>query len=265
VSDSPTMGAYLRAARRRRRVSIERAAEDTKIRPDFLMRMESDEFDFLSPTYVRGFLKTYARYLRVESEPLMEDFDRRFGGGRIDTAQIIALERRGRKAPRERRKLSSWTVAALIAAGCLAVLAAIGLAQGTGDEPPRRERGAVAGRESPEPEESPSPTPSPSPSPSVTPSPSPTDALAAAEGIETEITAVSGSCWVSVVADGTEVTPPGGITLAIGDELTFRAEEDMDIRFGNANAVDVTVNGQKLGDLGGVVVDLNLPEDLGIR
>ena len=65
------MGAYLRAARSRRRVSIDRAAEQTRIRADFLMRMESDEFDFLAPAYVRGFLKTYARFLRVEPERLV--------------------------------------------------------------------------------------------------------------------------------------------------------------------------------------------------
>ena len=60
--DNPSsMGAYLRAARRRRRVSIERAAEETRIKADFLMRMESDEFDFLAPAYVRGFLRTYGR------------------------------------------------------------------------------------------------------------------------------------------------------------------------------------------------------------
>ena len=64
------MGAYLRAARRRRRISIDRAAEDTKIRADFLMRMESDEFDFLAPAYVRSFLKTYARFLRLDPGPL---------------------------------------------------------------------------------------------------------------------------------------------------------------------------------------------------
>jgi cytoskeleton protein RodZ len=259
VSDSPTMGAYLRAARRKRRVSIERAAEDTKIRPDFLMRMESDEFDFLSPTYVRGFLKTYARYLRVEAEPLIEDFDRRFGGGRVDTAQIIALERRGGKAPRDRPRLSSWTVAAVVAAGCLALLAAIGLAQGTDDERPRNQ-GPVAADESPTPKESPTPSPTPSPSPS----PTPTDAIATTEGIETEIVAVSGSCWIEVTADGKVLTPAGGITLAVGDELTFRAEREMDIRFGNANAVEVTVNGQPT-ELEGTVVELHLPQESTIR
>ena len=51
-------------------MSIERCAEETRIRADFLMRMESDEFDFLAPAYVRGFLKSYAYFLRVKPEPL---------------------------------------------------------------------------------------------------------------------------------------------------------------------------------------------------
>src|SRR5688572_31869101 len=89
------MGDYLRAARRRRRVSIERAAEDTKIQAKFLMQMESDEFDFMAAAYVRGFLRTYARYLRVEPDPLIKEFDRRFGY-RVDTAQIMAAQRRSR-------------------------------------------------------------------------------------------------------------------------------------------------------------------------
>src|SRR5919112_2159746 len=89
VTEPRTIGDFLRAARRKRRVSIERAAEETRIRADYLMRMESDEFDFLAPAYVRGFLKTYARFLRLNAEPLLEDFDRRFGSGRFETQQII--------------------------------------------------------------------------------------------------------------------------------------------------------------------------------
>src|SRR3989337_168849 len=85
VTESASTGALLRTARRKRRVSIERAAEETRIRADFLMRMESDEFDFLAPAYVRGFLKTYARFLRVDPDPLLEQFDRRYGS-RIDTS-----------------------------------------------------------------------------------------------------------------------------------------------------------------------------------
>src|ERR671915_477803 len=99
------MGAYLRAARRKRRVSIERAADDTRIRADFLMRMESDEFDFLAPAYVRGFLKTYARFLRVDPEPLLQEFDHKYGTGRVNTAQILAHDRSS-SVPKERRPMN---------------------------------------------------------------------------------------------------------------------------------------------------------------
>src|SRR5687767_11855420 len=129
------MGAYLRAARRRRRVSIDRAAEQTRIRADFLMRMESDEFDFLAPAYVRGFLKNYARFLRVDPEPLLEEFDARWGGGRFDTGQLVTIDRRNKQtAPRERRHISNWTIAALVAGVLLVLFATVGLIVGPEEE-----------------------------------------------------------------------------------------------------------------------------------
>ncbi len=146
MTDPKTMGAYLRFARRKRRISIERAAEQTRIRPDFLMRMESDEFDFLAPAYVRGFLKTYARFLRVDPGPLLEEFDHRYGG-RIDTSQIVALERHGRRNSPPRRKLAgSWTVAAAVAAAFLMILGVVGLVAGDDEEVPRPQ---WSGRERP--------------------------------------------------------------------------------------------------------------------
>src|SRR5918998_127408 len=127
VTQSRTAGEFLRAARRRRRVSIERAAEETRIRADYLMRMESDEFDFLAPAYVRGFLRSYARFLGVDPAPLLDDFDRRYGTGRTDTGQIAALDRRARSAPRQRRSASRWSIAAWVAALALLGLGVVGL------------------------------------------------------------------------------------------------------------------------------------------
>src|ERR687891_8416 len=249
------MGAYLRSARRKRRVGIERAAEETRIRADFLMRMESDEFDFLAPAYVRGFLKTYARFLRVDPDPLMEEFDRRFGA-RVDTAQMIALEKHGRRTKLERPKLSSnWTVAAVFAGFVLLVLAVIGLVSEPDDNEPA---GNVASQE----EQTPTPETSITTTTTATPSPTPTDIediIAAADTIELEIVASTGRCWTTVTADGEEVFTG---TLEIGQSETFTADEKMDVVLGNAGGVELTVNGQDIGSPGGTVVNFSLPQDV---
>ena len=251
VNESPTtIGAYLRAARRKRRIGMERAAEETRIRQDYLMRMESDEFDFLAPAYVRGFLKTYARFLRVNPDPLLEEFDRRFGG-RIDTSQIVALERHGkRNSPPPRRLSSSWTVAAVVAAGFLFLLGVIGFV--LGDDDPPRERAAT--------EASPSPSPEPKPSPTATPrDQEETPALAIEDGIELEIIA-NQDCWTMVASDGGQ---PSTQTILAGESMTFTAEESLFVRLGFPDGVELVVNGQNIGSPGGVdPVNLTFPDDL---
>ena len=251
MTETPSMGAYLRAARRRRRVSIERAAEDTRIRPDSLMRMESDEFDFLSPTYVRGFLKTYSRFLRVDPDPLLQEFDRRFGI-RIDTGPIVALERGGRRRPPREKPISSWAIASVAAAVVLVVLAAIGIAQGDKEKPEREPRLV---------QESPTPTPTPTPTATPTPTPeTPEDAFAFTDGIELEIVAANADCWVDVTADGANVFSE---TMVMGESQTFTAEEDMDIVLGYAAGVELIVNGQNIGSPGiEDVFTFSLPDDI---
>lgn len=246
------MGSYLRAARRRRRVSIERAAEETRIRADYLMRMESDEFDFLAPAYVRGFIKTYARFLRINADPLLDEFDRKHGVSRFETQQIVALERHGKQhMPKEPRLSRSWSVAAVIAAGALFALAVVGLLSPEEEPSPRTQIAAE--------EES---TPTPSPSLTATPTtPSPEDsALASAEGVELEIVASQADCWVLVSADGGE---PVTQTLVLGESETFTAEDELFVRLGYPQGVELIVNGQNIGTPDGIEpINLTFPDDL---
>lgn len=250
----PTIGAYLRAARRKRRVSIERAAEETRIRPDFLMRMESDEFDFLAPAYVRGFLRSYARYLRLKEDAFVEEFDRRFGPARMDTSQITAMERRQKRAPREPRRVNSWTAAGVFAALFLFLLAVVGLLTGDEDEPERRSSLAQV---------SPSPTTSPTlltPTVSPSPSASPSAQVALEDGITFEVTAATAECWVDVTADGTKVFSD---TLAVGQTETFEAAEGMTIILGFPSGVEMSINGRPITSPDSSdPLTIKLPEDL---
>lgn len=254
MTDAGTIGAYLRGIRRRRRISIERAAEDTKIRAAFLMRMESDEFDFLAPAYVRGFLRSYARYLRVDPEPLIEEFEARYGGGRVDSSQMMALQRREKAVPREHRRLNSWVVAGAAAAIILVILGVVGVASAPDrGEPPESALSAAT----------PSPDPGPSATPPATASPADTAGdVAAADGIELVVDATGADSWLEVYADGRSV-PLYYDTLAQGSTMTFDADERMHIRLGYPAGVELTINGNDVGSPGGEdPVELTFPDDL---
>jgi cytoskeleton protein RodZ len=259
------MGAYLRDARRRRRVSIDRAAEQTRIRPDYLMRMESDEFDFLAPAYVRGFLRTYARFLRVNEDPLVAEFDRKYGRGKTDTSSITALNDRARRVPRQRRPLNSWTVAALLAAFTLVSLAVVGVISDQREPNPARDRTA---QEQPSAEPSQTPDDEPDEEPEATPTePSKPEeeetTLALEDGLQVQLVAKRARCWIEVTSDG-ELVTPGGITLEVGDRSeTFTADDNMEIVLGYAEGVNLIVNGRNLGPPGGPdAVVVSLPEDV---
>jgi transcriptional regulator with XRE-family HTH domain len=61
----------LEQARVNRGVSLEEAAQATRIRRDYLEKLESDDHSTMpEPIYVRGFIKTYANYLGLDGDRL---------------------------------------------------------------------------------------------------------------------------------------------------------------------------------------------------
>lgn len=70
-----TIGERLEEARKKKGISIREAAEATKIRGDYLSKFESNQFDInLTELYVRGFLRTYATYLKVPADRILNDY-----------------------------------------------------------------------------------------------------------------------------------------------------------------------------------------------
>jgi transcriptional regulator with XRE-family HTH domain len=70
-----SIGERLEEARKRKGISLREAAEATKIRSDYLGEMEQNKFDFELPEiYKRGFIKNYARFLKLDPEKILIDY-----------------------------------------------------------------------------------------------------------------------------------------------------------------------------------------------
>jgi transcriptional regulator with XRE-family HTH domain len=70
-----TIGERLEEARKKKGISIREAAEATKIRGDYLQKFESNHFDIgLTEIYTRGFLRTYANFLQLPADRILNDY-----------------------------------------------------------------------------------------------------------------------------------------------------------------------------------------------
>jgi cytoskeleton protein RodZ len=68
-AERPRIGHLLERARLDRSVSLEEAEQATRIRRDYLEKLESDDHSTMpEPIYVRGFVKAYANYLGLDED-----------------------------------------------------------------------------------------------------------------------------------------------------------------------------------------------------
>jgi len=61
-----SLGAILKEAREKTKISIDRIADETRISKKYLEALENEEFSKLSrEAYLKGFLRTYCNYLHL--------------------------------------------------------------------------------------------------------------------------------------------------------------------------------------------------------
>jgi hypothetical protein len=137
------IGRALRSAREHRGKSLDEAGRDTRVRTDYLDALEREAFDTLgSDVYVRGFLRSYAKYLGLNHEKVVGAYERVYGRPKPAPAPV---ERAATVAPTEalvltERKRPNWLLAASAALVVLAAAAAIGLiGRGSDAVPPSAE------------------------------------------------------------------------------------------------------------------------------
>jgi cytoskeletal protein RodZ len=76
---------YLKEAREKKGVSLEEAADETKIKSSYLRAIEDGRFSSLpSRSYVVGFIKTYAQYLGLSQEKVFAFLRREYGEEKLE-------------------------------------------------------------------------------------------------------------------------------------------------------------------------------------
>ncbi len=71
-----TIGSILRRQREKKKLNLEKIAEELKIRPQYLEALEKDQFDLLpGKLYQRSFLKAYAQFLNLNQDHILKMFE----------------------------------------------------------------------------------------------------------------------------------------------------------------------------------------------
>lgn len=232
------IGATLREARVRKRLTLQQVEEDTKIRTKYLQALEDEDFDVLpGRAYAKGFLGSYASYLGLDPQTMLDEFNSRHGTEDDPLQGPSALRR-----PARSRKTSGLVFFAIVAVLVLATVYLLGLRGGGEEEaPPKVVPSAL----------SPSPTTPLSPSP-LSPSPSPSNTQT-----EVSVEVVGPPCYYELFVGSLDGEARYADTAPSGDTQVVTTKKTVYIRVGGDPAsLAVRIDGKKArtsGDASGVV------------
>jgi helix-turn-helix protein len=132
------IGEVLKRTRTRQKIDIRTVEQQTKIRIKYLRALENEEWDVLpGPAYAKGFLRTYAHYLGLDGDALVDEYRRTVEAAPAADRPYLfgepVLERRLRPGGEPRRRWSARASAiAALGAAAVAVLVILAL---TSDSP----------------------------------------------------------------------------------------------------------------------------------
>jgi cytoskeletal protein RodZ len=239
----PALGERFRAAREARGLSLSDVAEQIRIRSVYLAAIEDENWNAIgAPVYIRGFVRTYARFLGIDPEEVVSEFNAAAAAqAPVPTPAPEAApppDRVSAESAQSRNLSYMIWVASAVAVMLIAFIVY--------QEMLLRQRAPRLAAASPAPVASALPSNAPGAASSLR-SPAPP---AAPNSLEIRLSAPS---WVRVVVDG-NVSMEG--TFPAGTVKQFHGKVAQ-LRIGNAGGVAVRVDGKDVGKLGasGDVID----------
>jgi cytoskeletal protein RodZ len=230
-----SVGETLSSARRSLGLSLDDVSADTRIRASVIASIEADDFHLCGgAVYARGHIRSIARVVGVDAEPLIKEFD---ADHQVELPPVAATVAPQPTDPdllsRADHRRPNWTAAMAVTLAAICVFALIGLFisnKGGGKGHPHtaaQGKGQVAQTQ---------PTSSPPPT-SVAEVP--------ASKVTMLIRAVRGTSWLQVSRHNGQVMFSS--LIHSGESKLFSAKSGLTFVIGNAPAVDVVVNGHDLG------------------
>lgn len=245
---SASFGDWLRRQREMREITLRDIADRTKISLRYLKAMEDNRFDLLpAPIFAKGFLKEYARYVGLSPDEVVNHY--------LAVQQQEMPEQEARKdqasRPHRGQPVQSWTWGLILVLAVVALLALIVFLVWYAD---RRSRRLGDG--------TPPGIAAPAEPAAVPPATSQPGKSSAPLEVTLDFTA---TCWVEVTVDG---KPFVSEVRVQGESLPVEAQRGIDLKLGDAGAVEMQVNGYpyplngKAGEVRELHVDLETVHQL---
>jgi cytoskeleton protein RodZ len=225
-----SVGELLRLEREAQGKTIEDVAKVTKMSPLTISALEEDRFSALpAPVYVKGHLRTYARFLGLPEHEVIEKymrFTQQQEHEELDEWDAVELELHEEKQRAGRR----WVWVAVAVAAVVVFIVVWSIAS---------QRDVVQGGSA------------------QTGVPVATDPAAEAgvpdtliEWNKLELTVKARErTWIQVTVDGASL-PVADFHLEAGEERTYDADKYFELQVGNGGALELYLNGEYLGTAG---------------
>jgi cytoskeleton protein RodZ len=100
----PTAGQLLRAAREKKQWSQKESANQLNLGLSLIESMESDQYDAkLLPTFIRGYLRSYSRLLKISEHEVLKAYEQLHGGNAVEPRAMYSFSNRTEKEATENR------------------------------------------------------------------------------------------------------------------------------------------------------------------